>query len=42
MNRIANHMRVAMKVIQFVDVDAIAFIGDYVEQEAFLVWAALN
>ena len=42
MNGIANHMRISMEIIQFVDVDAIAFIGDYIEQKALFVWAALN
>ena len=42
MNGIANHMRISMEIIQFVDVDAIAFIGDSIEQKALFVWAALN
>ncbi len=35
-------MRIAMEVIQLIDVDAVAFIGDYVEQKAFLMRATLN
>lgn len=35
-------MRITMKVIQFVNVNAIAFIGDYVEQKTFLMRAMLN